>query len=150
MPVATAPSLHTRAMRGISTSATTPSTPLCSSGRSITCTHRAIVTVAWRRRVAWSSLGVGRAARARHAAAGRSLPGRTLPHRRRAASELAEAGLEDIELHAVEGVAGLALEQVPGTDPELLEAALTLVRKTGHLEVARDIRNHLMAIGTVP
>ena len=66
------------------------------------------------------------------------------------ASELAEAGLEDIELHAVEGVAGLALEQVPGTDPELLEAALTLVRKTGHLEVARDIRNHLMAIGTVP
>ncbi|WP_426244609.1 class I SAM-dependent methyltransferase [Nocardioides sp. LHG3406-4] len=64
-------------------------------------------------------------------------------------SELLEAGLHDVELCAIEGVAGLALEQVRDDDPELLAAALTLARKTGHLPGIRDITNHLMAIGRV-
>lgn len=65
-------------------------------------------------------------------------------------SELAEAGLVDVELHAVEGVAGIALEEVSGDDPELLEAALVLARKTGQIPGIRDFSNHVMAIGTVP
>lgn len=64
-------------------------------------------------------------------------------------AELVEAGLGEVELHAVEGVAGIALEQLPGTDRELLDAALAIVRRTGHLPGIRDISNHLMAIGTV-
>ena len=64
-------------------------------------------------------------------------------------AELLEAGLRDVELCAIEGLAGLALEQFEGDDPELLAAALTLARKTGHLPGIRDITNHLMAIGRV-
>lgn len=63
--------------------------------------------------------------------------------------ELLAAGLTDIELCAIEGVAGLALERIQSDDPELLTAALTLARKTGHLQGVRDITNHLMAIGRV-
>lgn len=65
-------------------------------------------------------------------------------------TELLDVGLRDVELCAIEGVAGLALEQLRGDDPELLSAALTLARKTGHLPGIRDITNHLMAIGRVP
>ncbi len=64
--------------------------------------------------------------------------------------ELLAVGLVDVELCAVEGVAGLALEQLPDDDPELLSAALTLARKTGHLPGIRDNTNHLMAVGRVP
>ena len=63
------------------------------------------------------------------------------------ASELVAAGLKDIEVHAIEGVAGYALEQLHAIDQELLEAALTLVRKTGHIPGIRDMSNHVMAIG---
>ena len=51
---------------------------------------------------------------------------------------------------AIEGVAGLALEQVPDDDPELLGAALTLARRTGNLPGLRDLSNHLLAVGRVP
>lgn len=63
--------------------------------------------------------------------------------------ELLDAGLDDVELHAIEGVAGLALEQVTDDDPELLAAALTLARRTAHLAGPHDVSPHLMAIGRV-
>lgn len=63
-------------------------------------------------------------------------------------AELQAAGLTAIELHAIEGPAGLALEQLEADD-ELLQAALTLVRRTGHLKAIRDMTNHLMAIGRI-
>ncbi|MDX6281395.1 MAG: hypothetical protein QOH03_2466 [Kribbellaceae bacterium] len=63
-------------------------------------------------------------------------------------AELHTAGLTDIELHAIEGPAGFALEQLEADD-DVLRAALTLVRRTGHLQATRDITNHLMAIGRV-
>ncbi len=66
------------------------------------------------------------------------------------ATELLDAGLEDVELCAIEGVAGIVLEQLPDDDPEVLEAALVLARRTGHLRGTLDLTNHLMAIGRVP
>lgn len=63
--------------------------------------------------------------------------------------ELDATGLTAIELHAIEGPAGLALEQLP-SDDALLQAALTLVRRTGHLPATREMTNHLMAIARVP
>ncbi|GAA3564197.1 class I SAM-dependent methyltransferase [Kribbella ginsengisoli] len=63
-------------------------------------------------------------------------------------AEFQAAGLSKRELHAIEGAAGFALEQVPA-DEALLQAALTLVRRTGHLPGIRDMTNHLMAIGRV-
>ncbi|MFI5713713.1 class I SAM-dependent methyltransferase [Kribbella sp. NPDC051620] len=63
-------------------------------------------------------------------------------------AELDAAGLKHIELHAIEGPAGFALEQLPADDA-LLQAALTLVRRTAHLPGIRDMTNHLMAIGRV-
>jgi hypothetical protein len=65
-------------------------------------------------------------------------------------AEFLDLGLRDVELCAVEGIAGLALEQIRGDDPELLGAALTLARRTGHLPGIRDITKHLMAVGRVP
>ncbi|MEO5853813.1 MAG: class I SAM-dependent methyltransferase [Nocardioides sp.] len=65
-------------------------------------------------------------------------------------AELVAAGLGNVEVCAIEGVAGLALEQVPDDDPELLGAALTPVRRTGHLPGLRDLSNHLLAVGRVP
>jgi SAM-dependent methyltransferase len=62
--------------------------------------------------------------------------------------EFSAAGLTGIELHAIEGSAGFALEQLPN-DEALLQAALTLVRRTGHLKGIRDMTTHLMAIGRV-
>ncbi len=63
--------------------------------------------------------------------------------------ELLDIGLLDVELCAIEGAAGLALEQIHDEDPELLSAALTLARRTGHLPGIRDMSNHIMAIGRV-
>lgn len=64
-------------------------------------------------------------------------------------SEFAQAGLQEIELHAIEGLAGLALENVPVGDAETLGAALVLARRTGELPGIRDISTHVMAIGLV-
>lgn len=61
--------------------------------------------------------------------------------------ELFEIGLLEVEVCAIEGVAGLALEQIRDGDPELLHAALTLARRTAHLPAVRDLTHHLMAIG---
>lgn len=65
------------------------------------------------------------------------------------AAELSVAGLLDIEVHAVEGPAGLALEQIQGQDHELVEAALAIVRRTGSMPGIRDLTNHMMGIGRV-
>ncbi|USQ80030.1 class I SAM-dependent methyltransferase [Ornithinimicrobium faecis] len=65
------------------------------------------------------------------------------------AQELAEAGLLEVEVHAIEGSAGLALEQISGTDPDLVEAALAIVRRTGSIPGIRDMTNHMMGIARV-
>jgi SAM-dependent methyltransferase len=44
---------------------------------------------------------------------------------------------------------GLALEQSSDGDEELLQAALTIARRTGHLAGIRDMSNHLMGVGRV-
>lgn len=41
------------------------------------------------------------------------------------------------------------MEQLADSDDELLQAALTMARQTGHLPGIRDMSNHLMAIGRV-
>lgn len=64
--------------------------------------------------------------------------------------ELRHSGLESVEVYAIEGVAGLPLETMTGDNPELLAAALTIVRETGAIPGIRDISNHMMGIGTVP
>jgi SAM-dependent methyltransferase len=64
-------------------------------------------------------------------------------------TELLTAGLRNIELHAIEGSSGLALEQLSDGDEELLQAALTIARRTGHLPGIRDMSNHLMGVGRV-
>lgn len=65
------------------------------------------------------------------------------------ADELRRGGLENVEVHAIEGAAGLPLEMITDDDPELLAAALTIVRRTGTIPGIRDISNHMMGIGTV-
>lgn len=65
------------------------------------------------------------------------------------AQELMDAGLLDVEVHAIEGSAGMALEQISGTDPYLVEAALAIVRRTGSCPGIRDMTNHLMGIARV-
>lgn len=63
--------------------------------------------------------------------------------------EMVAAGLVDVEVHAIEGAVGLALEHLPAGDPELLGAALTIARRTGHLRQVCDISNHVIGIGHV-
>lgn len=65
------------------------------------------------------------------------------------AQELTDAGLLDVEVQAIEGPAGLALEQISGTDPDLVEAALAIVRRTGSLPGVRDMTNHMMGMARV-
>jgi ubiquinone/menaquinone biosynthesis C-methylase UbiE len=63
--------------------------------------------------------------------------------------ELREAGLVDVSVCAVEGPDGFAFEQLPEVDEELHQAALRIVRATGHLPGVRDLTSHLMGIGQV-
>lgn len=65
-------------------------------------------------------------------------------------AELADAGLFDVEVHAIEGIAGPPLEQLTERDSELLAAALSLVRRTGAIPGIRDMSNHIMGIARVP
>ncbi len=64
--------------------------------------------------------------------------------------ELAQAGLVDVSVCAVEGPDGFALEQVPEVHEAVHEAALRVVRAVGHLPGVRDLSNHMMAIARVP
>ena len=65
------------------------------------------------------------------------------------AEELRLAGLLDVEVVAIEGPDGLALEQLPEVDEELHQAALRTVRALGHLPGFADLSNHMMGIGRV-
>ncbi|MEV0672024.1 class I SAM-dependent methyltransferase [Mycobacterium sp. NPDC050441] len=63
--------------------------------------------------------------------------------------EMATAGLPDAEAHAIEGANGFALEELPDVDEEIHQAALSLVRLSGHLPGIRDMTNHLMGIARI-
>ena len=63
--------------------------------------------------------------------------------------ELAAAGLVEVEVCALEGPDGLALERVAGVDEEVHQAALRVVRAVGHLPGVRDLSNHLLATARV-
>ncbi|MUL83729.1 MULTISPECIES: bifunctional 2-polyprenyl-6-hydroxyphenol methylase/3-demethylubiquinol 3-O-methyltransferase UbiG [unclassified Mycolicibacterium] len=63
--------------------------------------------------------------------------------------EMAAAGLPHAEAHAIEGANGFALEELPAVDEEIHQAALSLVRLSGHLPGIRDMTNHLMGIARV-
>jgi ubiquinone/menaquinone biosynthesis C-methylase UbiE len=65
-------------------------------------------------------------------------------------TELATAGLSDVECEGVEGPAGPALEVRGTRDDDLLEAALTIARRVGAIPGVRDLSNHLLAWGRVP
>jgi SAM-dependent methyltransferase len=65
-------------------------------------------------------------------------------------AELAEAGLLDVAVCAVEGPDGLALEQLDEGDEALHQAALRVVRTVGHLPGVADLSNHMMGIAQVP
>lgn len=60
--------------------------------------------------------------------------------------ELAECGLAEIHVYAVEGPDGLAFEQLDEVDEDLHQAALRMVRATGHLPGIRELTNHMMGI----
>lgn len=63
--------------------------------------------------------------------------------------ELSSAGLVDVEVCAIEGPNGLALEAFSHVEEAVHQAAMILVRKVGHLPGIRDMTNHLMGIGRV-
>lgn len=65
------------------------------------------------------------------------------------AREMSDVGLLEVEVHAIAGVAGLALEQIAGVDPDLVEAALAIVWSTGATPGIRDMSNHIMGIARV-
>lgn len=63
--------------------------------------------------------------------------------------EMAVADLLDAEAYAIEGANGFALERLPAVDEDIHQAALRLVRSSGHLPGIRDMTNHLMGIARV-
>jgi SAM-dependent methyltransferase len=63
--------------------------------------------------------------------------------------ELTAAGLREVEVCAIEGPNGLALESFSQVEEGVHQAALTLVRKVGNLPGIRDMTNHLMGMGRV-
>lgn len=64
--------------------------------------------------------------------------------------EMAEAGLVQVSVCAVEGPDGLGLEQVARVDEAVHQAALRVVRDLGHLPGYRDLSPHVMGIAQVP
>ncbi|MGF6822495.1 SAM-dependent methyltransferase [Microbacterium sp. ZKA21] len=65
------------------------------------------------------------------------------------ADEVADAGLEVIAVHGVEGPAGLALEGMPIDRDDLTEAALVLARAISAEPGIRDFSAHLLAVARV-
>jgi SAM-dependent methyltransferase len=63
--------------------------------------------------------------------------------------EMSSAGLVEVEVCAIEGPNGLALESFSHVDEAVHQAALTLVRTVGGLPGIRDMTNHLLGIGRV-
>jgi SAM-dependent methyltransferase len=83
------------------------------------------------------------------AARGGRFPGAHFQTAEELEEELGQAGLTDISVCAIEGPDGLALEQLVEPDEDLHQAALTMVRKVGHLPGIRDMTNHMMGIARV-
>ncbi|MCW4460075.1 class I SAM-dependent methyltransferase [Microbacterium sp. MPKO10] len=86
---------------------------------------------------------------------GRPLPGGRFPagHFHTAeelASEITEAGLELVDIHGVEGPAGLLAEQLSVDDDETVDAAHMLARAGSVMPGLRDLSIHLLAIARVP
>lgn len=65
------------------------------------------------------------------------------------AEEVADAGLEVLDVHGVEGPAGLALEGIPVDRTDLTDAALALARATSAEPGIRDFSAHLLAVARV-
>ncbi|GAA1879647.1 class I SAM-dependent methyltransferase [Lapillicoccus jejuensis] len=65
------------------------------------------------------------------------------------ADELTDAGLDDVEVFAVEGPDGFAFEQLAEVDEEAHQAASLLARRFGHLPRVRDLSPHVLAVGRV-
>ncbi|MFB7252437.1 class I SAM-dependent methyltransferase [Microbacterium sp. NPDC056234] len=65
------------------------------------------------------------------------------------AEEVADAALEVLAVHGVEGPSGLALEGVPADRTDLTEAALVLARATSAEPGIRDFSAHLLAVARV-
>lgn len=63
--------------------------------------------------------------------------------------ELRDAGLRDVDVCAVEGPDGFALEQLREVDESVHRAALTMARTVGHLPGIRELSNHMMGIARV-
>lgn len=58
----------------------------------------------------------------------------------------AVAGLEVLEVHGVEGPAGLFLEVAEEVSEQVITAALTLARAASSTPGVRDLSNHLLAV----
>lgn len=65
------------------------------------------------------------------------------------ASELCAAGLEEVEVHGIEGPIGVAAEHLPADDPSL-DALMGLARRFSMDGSLRDASPHLLAVGRVP
>jgi SAM-dependent methyltransferase len=64
-------------------------------------------------------------------------------------AELAAAGLADVEVCAVEGPSGLALEELDEVEESVYQGAIDLVRLVGHRPGLRDLTCHLMGTARV-
>ncbi|HEX6198585.1 MAG TPA: class I SAM-dependent methyltransferase [Jiangellaceae bacterium] len=63
------------------------------------------------------------------------------------ADEASEVGLQQVEVHGLEGPAGHALDVSRSLDPTLLDAARVLADQFGTQPGLRDLSPHLLAIG---
>lgn len=63
--------------------------------------------------------------------------------------EMETAGFSDVEVVGVEGPAGMLLESVDDSDPELQDAAHRIARAAGAVPGIRDFSAHLIGVGTV-
>ncbi|WP_298036157.1 class I SAM-dependent methyltransferase [uncultured Microbacterium sp.] len=64
--------------------------------------------------------------------------------------ELSRDGIADVEVHGIEGPAGLFLEQVPAdAGPDAAMAARTIARASSSTPGIRDFSGHLLGIGVV-
>lgn len=63
--------------------------------------------------------------------------------------ELTNVGLTGVNVCAIEGPDGLGLEQLSQVDDDVHEAALRIVRTTGHLPGVREMSNHMMGMARV-
>lgn len=83
------------------------------------------------------------------AAGGGRFPGAHFHTGEELEGELAQAGLNNVSVCAIEGPDGLAFEQMRTVDEDVHQAALRIVRTVGHLPGIRDMSNHTMGMAQV-